>query len=108
MVICKKHSKRLLKNLVILEYYRIYLGYNTGSNNYKIQDMNGYVHDPSKKSADFLIDLYVETAIELFFMAPHGTVQKYTADGAKIGYSEYEGTETQEIINLIQMMHFSL
>ena len=25
-----------------------YLGYNTGSNNYKIQDMNGYVHDPSK------------------------------------------------------------
>ena len=79
-----------------------YLGYNTGSNNYKIQDMNGYVHDPSKKSADFLIDLYVETAIELFFMAPHGTVQKYTSDGAKIGYSEYDGTETKKIINLIQ------
>lgn len=83
-----------------------YLGIFTDTNNYKIQKMNSFIFQ-KKQNADYLKDLYVHTVLELFFMAPHGTLLSYSADNEEtdllsIADFEYANTETFKHILEIQ------
>ena len=80
-----------------------YLGSRTASGNYKYQSMNGYLHDKDTPYADFLLDYYAETLIELLFMAPHGSVIRYLdSQNVEMDQFEYEGTSTLKAVKSIQ------
>lgn len=79
-----------------------YLGYLTKSSNYAKQRMHGYLHGDNG-TADYIVDYYCITAIELMFMAPHGTTIKYDDNGnAVLADFEYEGTDTKKKVESIQ------
>lgn len=76
-----------------------YLGYTTSAGNQKRQKMKGYIHSREKKDADFLVDLYCETTLELLFMAPHGTTIRYLNNGdVELAGFEYAGTNTRNLV----------
>lgn len=80
-----------------------YLGSRTASGNYKYQSMNGYLHDKDTLYADFLLDYYAETLIELLFMAPHGSVIRYLdSQNVEMDQFEYGGTSTLKAVKSIQ------
>lgn len=79
-----------------------YLGYLTKSQNYAKQRMHGYLNGENG-TADYIVDYYCITAIELMFMAPHGTTVKYDGNGnAVLADFEYEGTDTKKRVESIQ------
>lgn len=49
-----------------------------------------------------LVDLYLATALELFFMAYHGTTNRYINSDVELANFEYAGTDTEKIIKQIQ------
>lgn len=79
-----------------------YLGYLTKSQNYAKQRMHGYLNGENG-TADYIVDYYCITAIELMFMAPHGTTVKYDGNGnAVLADFEYDGTDTKKRVESIQ------
>lgn len=83
-----------------------YLGIFTDTNNYKIQKMHSFIYKENGY-ADYLKDLYIHTILELFFMAPHGTLVSYASGNGEaelLNFAdfEYANTDTFKHISEIQ------
>lgn len=85
-----------------IEISGYYLGYTTAAGNHTKQEMHGYLRGDNG-SADFLVDYYIQPALEVMFMAMHGTVLRYREkEDVELAGFEYEGTKTERIVRDIQ------
>lgn len=84
-----------------------YLGVNPYSINNKSCNMKGYLYDKNKNLKNYEEMRFAESVLELFFMAPHGSAEKYRLiDSGEVVLDrkkfEYENTETFFMIENIQ------
>ncbi len=83
-----------------------YLGIVPKSAYQDLYKMNGYLFQKNKNEEFFYKFKYLNSLMELFFMAPHGSAQKYDSSdrerGVILSQFEYGGTYTEQMIRRVQ------
>ncbi|WP_026508544.1 hypothetical protein [Butyrivibrio sp. MC2013] len=77
-----------------------YLGVVPRSDNQKYVNMNGYLYQKDKNEWLYDSSKYVCSLLELCFMAPHGTLLKYTSDKNRVQLDDFEYANTLTAHNI--------
>ena len=97
----------MLKNMKLaVEIEGYYLGIVPDSKFQKDYKMNGYLFERGKNEDLFYHIKYINTLLELFFMAHHGSAKRYILNNnigdIELDMFEYKDTETEFNIQLLQ------
>lgn len=91
--------KKLNLNAKIDGYY---LGIVPNSYNQLLYNMKGFLFEKGKNEVLYKTKKYFNSLIEIFFTARHGSVKRFSEDKVEFYDYEYENTDTDEKIKLLQ------